>query len=776
MRILIEEYQYAYDDVKDIIKGLVETHDSEGKVSLPMVGYYFNPSSEVQDCVFILPKVLLEGKFGEEKVFGHIAPEQLIHADQCKELKPEEANFIYNLSVWIYRAICVFKKNEYKRTGGKKDQPSIVLHKQVQSVGGNAKRKQSITFLDVLLALQCWNKENEQFVTFILKNLHSGYNKINWTRTISKSAAFLQTFGTGGANQDVTYINPVNKKRQINFDEDLLIIYYSILQYMKDAYGFPVKLNVNFPLIKGRKFEKYLNGYGLRRLKQIKYKYFSDKALELWNLCHDFFARPKVSDLKVDNREYLLVKSFHIVFEAIIDELIAGDQQLPTELLDQPDGKRVDHMYQYQELTNNDRDDRIYYIGDSKYYKRGNNLGTESIYKQFTYARNVIQWNIDLFNDGKPEAQAGHIKLRDDETEGYNIIPNFFISANQNVLKPEDDIQLTQGREQYHLSRQFENRLFDRDTFLLAHYDVNFLFVVALYGHNNQSSKVAWRTKVRKMFRKGIQEALKERFEFYAMTAHADVAPENYIKEHFQMVLGKVYHPFDGREGSDQQYYSLALRKPESVKDNDALKARLQEENEQVLFELKESFFVAKCELGQDPRTLPEDVMPKVEPLKHKVTPKNLLTMHHLENYLDTPILVGCYKGMEHLHWIFGRNGGKRDDAYNVRLGKAISGAVVKSRDNVKHAKFVVLYDITHEVGITFTFRVKNIGEMTKEKMQETDYANPRSNYLCYFFDEEITLGDFDIEAIIKEDSSKPDYVEGRPIYLTGKELIKYRK
>lgn len=778
MRILIEEYQYAYDDVKDVIKGLMDVHDSDGKVSLPYVGYYFNPSREVQDCVFILPKVLLEGKFGEEKVFGHIAPENLIHADECKELKPDEANFIYNLSVWIYRAISVFKKNEYKRTGGKKNAPSIVLHKQVQTVGGSTKRKQTITFLDVLLELQRWNKENEQFVTFILKNLHSGYNKINWTRTISKSSAILQTYGTGGARQDVTYINPVNKKRQINFDEELLIIYYSILQYMKDAYGFPVKINVNFPLIKGRKFEKYLNGYGVRRLKQIKYKYFSDKALELWKLCNDFFARPKVSDLRVDNREYLLVKSFHVVFEAIIDELIAGDQQLPTELLDQPDGKRVDHMYQYQELTNNDADDNIYYIGDSKYYKRGNSLGKESVYKQFTYARNVIQWNIDLFNDGKPEEQKGHIKLRDNETEGYNIIPNFFISANQNVLKPEDDIKLTEGRQQYYLSRQFENRLFDRDTFLLAHYDVNFLFVVALYGRNNQASKVAWRTKVRKLFRTQIQQMLKENFEFYAMTAHADIAPERYIKEHFQMVLGKMYHPFDGREGSDQQYYSLALRKPESVENNDALKSRLQEENEQVLFELQDAFYVAKCELGTDPRTLPEVVMPIVEPRPHDEVPEDFLTMHYLEKYPNDSILIGGYNGVQQLNWIFSRKGGKRDDAYNVRLGgKDVHGAVVKSRDYVKHAKFVILYDFNKQITRLYTFRVKNTGEMSKEKMIETGYQDPRHDrYFCYFFDEEIMLGKFDIESIIETESKKPGYVEGQPIYLTGKELIKFRK
>ena len=123
-----------------------------------------------------------------------------------------------------------------------------------------------------------------------------------------------------------------------------------------------------------------------------------------------------------------MVKSFHIVFEAIIDELIAGDQKLPKELIDQEDGKVVDHMYQYRELVNDESDEEIYYIGDSKYYKRGRNLSKESIYKQFTYARNVVQWNIDLFNDGSETGQRGHIKLRDEVTEGYNVIPNFFIS------------------------------------------------------------------------------------------------------------------------------------------------------------------------------------------------------------------------------------------------------------------------------------------------------------------------------------------------------------
>lgn len=73
-------------------------------------------------------------------------------------------------------------------------------------------------------------------------------------------------------------------------------------------------------------------------------------------------------------------------------------------------------------------------------------------------------------------------KLRDDVTEGYNIIPNFFISAmmNKDLKYSEGNIERRKGSEL--VSRQFENRLFDRDTLIVAHYDINFLFIVSLYA------------------------------------------------------------------------------------------------------------------------------------------------------------------------------------------------------------------------------------------------------------------------------------------------------
>lgn len=777
MRILIEEYPYRSEDISETVLGELLFHDAEGKVSLDKVGYYFNP--KLNDCVFILPKVLLEGEHGKEKVFGHIEPRDLVNPEKCTELSKEEYRFIYNLSVWIYRALCVFREHEYDRYGGERKRPSIILFEQAPMMGRMKKRKAS-TFLDILLALLQWNRQNQQFVMFIVKNLHSGYNKINWTKTINRAEALVQ-------NDVPMYVAPVNKRRQVNFDEELLIIYYSILNHIHLEYGLPVSLNVNFPLIRGEKFRKYIDGQGKRRLRQIKYKYFSDKALELWELCNAFFEQPQNVNLNVDRREYLLAKNFHVVFEAIIDELIAGDQQLPKALKDQEDGKVVDHIYQYRVLTNNETDDETYYIGDSKYYKRGRQLQTEAVYKQFTYARNVVQWNLDLFSEGTEEERKGHIKLRDDVTEGYNIIPNFFISAQQNDLTADDKIELSKDKKPYHLSRQFENRIFDRDTYMLAHYDVNFLFVLALYGRNKEAAKTEWREKARRLFRKQIQEMLEKHFTFYAMTAHADVDSEHYLRENFQTLLGKVFQPFES--DNNQQYYSLALRNPDKIELADKqrqaeLRAAIADENDAVMFQLEQAFIVKPCPLGVNPKT----VLPSVAPVVRKDMPKQLLTMHHLESYPDTSFLIGIVNGEDHLHWIFSREGGKRDDAYNVRIGKKISGGVVKSRDEIKHAKFVVLYMAGKtEEGVYKTFRVKNIGELTKEQMIKTGYKDPgHDKYLCYFFDEEVTIGKLDIERIIEDDKTaffeaaknkpiKDDYPEGRPIYLNGRRLMEYR-
>ena len=110
------------------------------------------------------------------------------------------------------------------------------------------------------------------------------------------------------------------------------------------------------------------------------------------------------------------------------------------------------------------------------------------------------------------------------------LIPNFFISARLNKeLSYKEDIEIADKKQTYFSNKQFENRLFDRDTLLICHYDVNFLYVVSLYARNNAIQKDNWKAKVREMFRTEIQRILSEKFEFYAMTAHPDVDAEIYI-------------------------------------------------------------------------------------------------------------------------------------------------------------------------------------------------------------------------------------------------------
>lgn len=604
MRILIEEYQYNVADVKDILQGIDALENVEGRVSIHYVGYYYN--TLLKDCVFILPKVLLKDIDGEERVFGKYHPKDIANLDVKNPLEPEERNFIYKFAVWVYRAIVVFKN-------GKCNDTDIVYHQKIAQVGTGSRRL-SNTYLDILLSLIQFSRDNQSFFFFIVKNQHSGLNKINWTRTIASSNAIVR-------NGQPIYLKPVNKKRRINFDEELLIIFFSILNYIGDTYGFPKEICCQYQLITGKRFETYINGFGKTRLHQIKYKYFSDKALQLWNLCYAFFEQSKQVYVSTDRREYLLVKNFYIVFEAIIDELV-GDNPLPDGMdKRQEDGKIVDHLFTAASLTEsvhsqNGTDARLtYYIGDSKYYKMGHELGRESVYKQYTYARNVVQWNLNIFNGLNKTVKTSHVRLRDERTEGYEIIPNFFISAkmDENFDYGNDGIEKTDRENNKHKNVQFMNRLFDRDTMLLFHYDVNFLYVLSLYARDNVSQKTAWKSRIRERFRREIQEWLQKDYDFYAMRAKPGVDDAVYIKTHFQQVLGKIYAPF----AQNKHIYSLALE------NSDQYNA----ENDALLSELRQYFFVEPCALGRDPL----EVLPKVSTVGTGIMPtcageKNVLT------------------------------------------------------------------------------------------------------------------------------------------------------
>ena len=461
----------------------------------------------------------------------------------------------------------------------------------------------------------------------------------------------------------------------------------------------------------------------------------------------------------------------------MIDDLI-GDTDIPKGLKEQYDGKLVDHMYIYGDLVKSDDDDPkdIYYIGDSKYYKNGHNLGKESIYKQYTYARNVIQWNIDLFankNKYDEEERYKQIRLRNDDsdplTEGYNVIPNFFISAYVNkdhsyVEKDNIKIHLNGKEHSTDVSSQFDDRLFDRDTLILSHYDVNFLYVIYLYSRNKSSEKSTWRSKVRQLFRDEIRNVLQNKYKFYAMKSKGNpIAGEEFIKEHFKELQGKLYRPY-----ADNNLYALALSKEKNTNptENEAYKL------------LSNFFIIDEVTLGDNPQESLERKVQQYQfdhPYVH--VPQEWLAEYHIERYINDYFVVGMYHDQEHWDWITGKND-KGTLIYNVRLNSARNGAQIKSHIRKLKPKFAILYEENHEAENNYhVFRIHDYAIMPQKRMEKalypTNHGGPNGEYFIFRFDDEVSLGKIDINKLIQDRATR--YVHGEPIFALGSELLTYR-
>lgn len=613
MKILIEEYAYSPEDVRNALPdGRIMLTDE--KIKIEHVGYYHNSNSTKEqndDFVFFLPKVLLNEK---GRVFapasdpnGGFAPEEIIDPEKVNETKAltdGQKDFLYEFAVWIYRCISHFAETH--------PGTDAVWRKHDAQSGAFKRKYVTNTLLDVILALLRFERENENYFLFKIKECHSGLNRINWARTISGVQPVMQ-------DGRPLYLSLVNKRRVIDYDEELLVIFYSILNYAKEHFGFKVRAKLAFQLIKGEEFNRYLDGLGKIRLRQIKYKYFADRDLSLWELCFAFFDRAHQAVVSGGSEEYLLAKNFEIIFEAMVDELL-GDVTL-DKFKELRDGKEIDHLYIDDSIVRRGNFKSLY-IADSKYYRIGNALGPESVAKQFTYAKDVLQLDLNLFLFGEDAVQrvknrrapfesSGLGLIRDPETEGYDVIPNFFISAaiNEELDYDRDNLNLRHlddGRE--YRSVHFENRLFDRDTLILSHYDVNFLFILKLYAQNDEDERTSWKEEVRSKFKKEIRTLIGSHFEFRAIMPHDGIDPDVFFHENFKHTLGKVYPSYPMID--DKRVYSLALELPDQPIDDHMLskegKIRLRDrvvkENAETLELIRSAFYVTEpVKLGEDP-------------------------------------------------------------------------------------------------------------------------------------------------------------------------------
>jgi len=568
MIFLFEQFSYSLDYLKKVLptdsvgrfKGLPNGFVGRD-CKLDGVGYFYNKSAKksvdnaAKNIVFVLPKVFMdEAKtaFGKE-----------VKPGEDFTLKEAPKDFLANLSMWVCSSIAQYRK----ANPSDKD----IEAPDARNFGSD---KQAPTLIDVMNAMKLFYAENRNLFVFTAKNKHSGNNRIDWRRTVAHTQPFMQ-------GDTPIYMELENKKKVFDLDDRLLVLFFSAMNYIEETFGFKMPKSEFYAPIRVNEFRRLLGHRGLVELRRIKHKYFADRFLKLYNIVKAFFEWGGTFSANDFESEYLLTSKYNNVFEAMIDKLVGDELPKQMEYLkSQKDGKEVDHLYKDRQLIFADEDQKIWFIGDSKYYKDGSDIEGTSVYKQFTYARNIIQYNIkDLLTNGSGNTL---MRYRDELTEGYSITPNFFIrgeipdykeksqfqepyfrknpdSQNKDLIK-KDDADLWEER-----NRHFTNRLFDRDTLLLQVYNVNFLYVLKAFTSKRSSLREEFKRTAREKFRKNFMTLLNEKYYFWALFPQPqDVETiSKFVDDNFKKLVGRVFRPDDL-----SSYLILALEK-NSIKDSD---------------------------------------------------------------------------------------------------------------------------------------------------------------------------------------------------------------
>ena len=542
MKILFEGRPYSPEVLESFgLESYVYATKDRSEGILPFVGYIYSP--KINDAIFILPKVFLfegGGRIDKENnlleiAFGKYDVNEVMDISQEHNPLKEDGldRVLFDLSTWIYRAIYKYSVRHPKS--------EIIRRTLIRRVNSD-KGEDSQTLLDTILSLIDFHKEHAGLFTCISIINSAGNNKIHWGKTISKVQPVIK--------DDIPfYAEFRNRSKTINYDEELIVLFYSVLEYLRLRYFFPVRANLNYELIKPAKIDAMIeSGRGTRLLRSIRRKYFKDELVLLWKLLYAFFDKSETIRSGKSREEALLASKFDRVFEDMVDGLIGDD--IFSDLKENEDGKEIDHIYKGRSLVDTGS---IYYIGDSKYYFYGSDIDEKSIYKQFTYAKNIIQLNINIFNKPSSERKEdereviSNVRYRDPLTEGYNLTPNFFVRG---YVKAEDltdghacfsEDRLTPNSQIIPANAHFANRPFDRDTLVLQAYNINFLFVLASYVTNSDNESV--KARIHEKFRADLLNVYRSKYDFFHVTPLGDI--KTFVDSHFEQYIGKMYRSAD---------------------------------------------------------------------------------------------------------------------------------------------------------------------------------------------------------------------------------------
>lgn len=545
MLIFFEGYQYPKETIdpyfkeKGSDKYVISVFHEDRGWSIKHIGYLFITSEKYSGPIFLLPKLFLQkdksDSSGKLTLLGMpgIVPEGIYNTDDEENILSAQGKecFLPELSLWLFRAMSRYRED------CRKENDEDGLQNLDYLTPDNSARDRD--FLSTAVRLMDFLSDHKNLFTQISKINNSGRAAVDWHKTIQQ-----HPFVKDGKPY---YLDLRIKDKAVNIDEELIILYYSVLKYLKDKFHFPIALGeIPYELKSPSEIQRYLDtGIGKRKMRDMKGKYFRDDLKNLWNLLDAFFTFNTNRDDKEPIKEALIVTNFEKVFEKMVDHLI-GDSDNLSDLKNQKDGKLIDHIYLDKSLIG--KDSSIYYIGDSKYYPEDSNPQGVSLYKQFTYARNAIQYNIEQYKL-KHKTNPNSIRYRDDETEGYNITPNFFICPKIEFENLDFNTPSFTPSNWSRISKHFENRLFDRDTLIVREYYINLVFLIAAYG----AYEDCWTDTLRKTIREDMIAFLNKTYIFFEVVPRSIPLFSNtkkiwnipFLNYHNCRLYGKVYKEND---------------------------------------------------------------------------------------------------------------------------------------------------------------------------------------------------------------------------------------
>jgi hypothetical protein len=140
---------------------------------------------------------------------------------------------------------------------------------------------------------------------------------------------------------------------------------------------------------------------------------------------------------------------------------------------------------------------------------------------------------------------------------------------------------------------------------------------------------------------------------------------------------------------------------------------------------------------------------------------------------VDTQKLIGAYHGDDQLKWIL------KNHLYNIRLDKDRAGAQKESELRAIDAKFLILYEAENEFNNNYTIYKINGkgGRKLNSTMKELKYPRePKGDYYCYDLDEEVNIGQYNLNTIISRARiDRRISEEGELLIMSCEELIKYK-